>query len=42
VDGGVKVSAVDPIASMAAVENESLGGIATQVQGMLREVIESL
>jgi uncharacterized protein (DUF302 family) len=41
-DGKVEVAAVDPIASMASVQNPSLGGIATEVQGMLREVIEAL
>jgi len=42
-DGGaVQVSAVDPIASMAAIENADLAGVATQVQGMLRDVMESL
>jgi uncharacterized protein (DUF302 family) len=40
--GKVEVSAVDPKASMTAVENESLSGIATKVQGMLRNVIEGL
>jgi uncharacterized protein (DUF302 family) len=42
VDGKVEVSAVDPIASMMAVQNESLGGIASEVQGMLKNVIEGL
>lgn len=41
-DGIVEVAAVDPIASMAAVENPALGGIAMQVQQLLRDVIESL
>lgn len=39
---GVLVSAVDPIASMAAVENPELGAIAIEVQDLLREVIESV
>ena len=38
----VEVAAIDPIASMSAVENESLGGIATEVQSMLRGVIAKL
>lgn len=42
VENGVEVSAVDPIASMQAIENESLGAIATEVQGMLKNVIEGL
>lgn len=41
-DGSVEVSAVDPIASMSAVENDSLGAVAAEVQGMLRNVIERL
>jgi uncharacterized protein (DUF302 family) len=41
-DGKVEVSAVDPMASMMAVQNESLGGIASEVQGMLKKVIEGL
>ena len=41
-DGKVEVAAVDPIASMSGVKNESLGGIATEVQGMLKNVIEGL
>lgn len=38
----IEVSAVDPIASMMAVKNESLAGIATEIQQKLRKVIESL
>jgi uncharacterized protein (DUF302 family) len=41
-NGKVEVSAVDPIASMGAVQNEALGSIATEVQGMLKSVIENL
>ncbi len=41
-DGKVEVAAVDPIASMSAVQNESLGGIATDVQEKLKNVVESL
>ena len=41
-DGKVEVSAVDAMASMMAIENEPLGGVATQVQGMLKNVIEGL
>ena len=40
--GVVEVSAVDPIASMMAIENESLGDIAKQVREKLRKVIENL
>jgi len=40
--GDIEVSAVDPIASMQAVKNESLGSIATEVADKLRGVIEGL
>lgn len=41
-DGAVEVSAVDPIASMGTVENESLGIVAKEVQQKLKRVIENL
>jgi len=41
-DGKVEVAAVDPMASMMAVQNEALGGIASEVQSMLKNVIEGL
>jgi uncharacterized protein (DUF302 family) len=40
--GGVEVAAVDPIASMAAVENPKLAEVAKQVQAKLKKVIENL
>jgi uncharacterized protein (DUF302 family) len=40
--GTVEVSAVDPVASMAAIDNPKLATIATTVQAKLREVVESL
>jgi len=40
--GQIEVSAVDPMASMQAVENESLGDIATEVRDKLIKVVESL
>lgn len=39
---GIEVAAVDPMASMQAVENLNLEGIARQVQTKLRAVIEAL
>jgi uncharacterized protein (DUF302 family) len=36
------VSAIDPLASMQAVENEALGEVAEQVRAKLQKVIESL
>ena len=41
-EGTVEVSAIDPIASMQAIKNEKLAGVATQVQAKLKKVIESL
>lgn len=41
-DGRVKVSAIDPVKSMQAVENPALGETATQVREGLRRVIDSL
>lgn len=41
-DGKVEVAAVDPMASMMAIENEALGGIAGEVRAMLKNVIEGL
>jgi uncharacterized protein (DUF302 family) len=41
-DGKVEVSAIDPIASMQAVQNPSLGDVAKQVQNMLKEAVENL
>lgn len=41
-DGGVEVSAVDPVESMRAIENPQLGEIAGQVRDMLRQVIDEL
>lgn len=40
--GAVEIAAVDPVASMQAVENPALGDIATAVQAKLRRVIERL
>ena len=41
-EGKFEVSAVDPMASMMAVENSSLGEIATKVQSLLKAVISRL
>ena len=41
-NGDVEVSAVDPIASMSSVQNESLGGIAVEIQQKMKKVIENL
>ena len=41
-DGAVEVAAVDPIASMQAIDNPSLAETAKQVQQMLKAVVEEL
>ena len=41
-DGQTEVAAIDPVASMAAVQNDKLAGVAAQVQAKLKKVIESL
>ena len=41
-EGKTEVAAIDPIASMQAVDNPSLGDIALQVQTKLKKVIEGL
>jgi uncharacterized protein (DUF302 family) len=39
VQGQVEVSAVDPVASMLAIENKELQGIATEIRAKLQKVI---
>ena len=41
-DGSVEVAAVDPVASMQAVDNPQLGEIAGEVRQRLSETIDSL
>ncbi len=41
-DGTVEVSAVDPAASMQAIDNPALGKLAMNVRGILQEVIAGL
>ena len=40
--GKVEVSAVDPVASMQAIENKELAGIASEIRGRLQRMIEGL
>ncbi len=40
--GQVEVAAIDPLASMQAISNPQLQGIADQVQAKLKKVIENL
>jgi len=41
-EGKVEVAAIDPVASMQAVENPKLGDVAEQVRIKLRKVIDNL
>ena len=40
--GGVDVAAIDPVASMQAVENPALRPVAEEIRAKLKRVIESL
>ena len=42
IPGQVKVSAVDPVASMKEIENKALNDIATEIRDRLQKVIEQL
>lgn len=41
-DGVVEVSAIDPVASMQAVDNPALGEIAPEIRDKLKAVVETL
>ena len=41
VEDGVEISAIDPVASMQAIENEDLHKIAAEVRAMLVEAVEA-
>ena len=41
-EAGTEVAAVDPIASMQAIDNPALGEIAQTVQGLMKKVIDEL
>ena len=41
-NGDIEIAAVDPIASMMSVENDSLGEVATDIQNRLKKVVSSL
>ena len=42
VPGGIEVSAIDPAASMAAIPNDALKQVASQVRQMLADVVASI
>lgn len=41
VKGGTEVSAIDPVASMAAIENDALLAVAEQVRDMLKGAVDA-
>ena len=41
-NGDIEISAVDPVAAMSSVKNETLGIMATEIQAKLKRVIEQL
>ncbi len=41
VEGGVEISAVDPVVSMQAIDNAALHQIATEVRAMLVEAVDA-
>ena len=42
VEGGVEVSAIDPVASMQAIDNPALHAVAGQVRDLLAKVVATL
>lgn len=40
--GTIEVSAIDPVASMTAIDNEALLAVAGKVQGLLNEAVKDL
>ena len=42
VDGGIEISAIDPQASMQAIDNEALLGVAGQVRDMLETIVTEI
>ena len=41
-DGKTEIAAIDPIASMQAIDNPALGQVAVEVQGELKKVVDSI
>lgn len=42
VAGGVEVSAIDPVASMQAIDNDALQGVAGQVRDLLAKAVAAI
>ena len=41
VDGGTEVSAIDPVASMQAIDNQQLHEVASEVRDMIRKAVDA-
>jgi uncharacterized protein (DUF302 family) len=41
VDGGTEISAIDPVASMQAVQNQDLDAVAGEVRDLLRDALDA-
>ncbi len=41
VDGGTEISAIDPVASMQAIDNDQLHEVAGEVRDMLRQAVDA-
>ena len=41
VEGGTEISAIDPVASMQAIESNALHGVAGEVRDMMRAVVNA-
>jgi len=41
VEGGIEISAIDPVASMQAIENPDLLSVAAKVRDMLEDVVKA-
>ncbi|WP_028670360.1 DUF302 domain-containing protein [Saccharospirillum impatiens] len=42
VEGGVEVSAIDPVASMSAIDNDALKTVAAEVRDLLAKAVEAV
>lgn len=41
VEGGIEISAIDPVASMQAIDNDKLHAVARKVRDMLTEAVQA-
>lgn len=41
VDGGIEISAIDPVASMQAIKNDQLHEVAVEVRNMMRAAVDA-